>query len=77
MRTIRIIPSERFRGGWCCDEGDGVQPSFLTRADAIGYAKTRFGGFPEGEIQVYDDKGERVVQTIKMQGGQQFGQPPE
>ena len=68
MRILKIVPSKRFGGSWNADEGDGVCPAFKEKALAIDYAKTRFVGIPEGEIYVYDDNGERVVEVIKIEG---------
>lgn len=70
-RIIKIVPCKRFRGSWTADEGDGVVPAYKEKQQAIGYAKTRFGGFQEGEIHVY---GGEVVEVIKMKGGSQYGQ---
>jgi hypothetical protein len=46
-------------------EGDGVQPAFPTKQHAIDYASNRFGG-SRGEIHVYDDAGENMVEKIAI-----------
>ena len=45
-------------------------PAFKTgdpKADAIDYAKGRFGG-SAGEIHVYDDAGTAIVEKIQIDG---------
>ena len=39
--------------------------TFAGKQDAPDYAKTRFGG-SAGEIHVYDDAGENIVEKIPM-----------
>ena len=65
MRIIEIRPSKRFRYHWETYEGDGVHPTFAGRQDALDYAKGRFGG-GNGEIHVYDDAGENVIEKIPI-----------
>ena len=68
MRIIEIRPSRKFIGAWAAVEGSGVEPAFATgtpKADAISYALSRFGG-STGAIQVYDETGEKVVESITM-----------
>jgi hypothetical protein len=59
MRVIEIRP---FRNGWQAFEAPGVQPVFLTKEDAIYYAKNRVC-FRFGEIWMPDPNGatERVI----------------
>ena len=68
MRIIDIRPSKKFRCAWAAIEATGVEPAFATstpKADAISYARGRFGG-SRGEIHVYDDVGEKIVEKIAM-----------
>ena len=59
MTVIEIKPH---RWGWKCFEAPGVEPVFLTKNDAVGYAQTR-ARFRTGEIRVLDSTGnvERVI----------------
>jgi hypothetical protein len=69
MRPVEIRPTKKFGGGWVAYEGPGVEPVFPGpngRRDAINYAKGRFGG-GSGEIRVYDEGGETVVETIQIE----------
>lgn len=68
MRTIEIRPTRKHGGGWVAYEAVGIQPVFPGQSgkhDAISYAKGRFGG-GRGEIHVYDDSGEAVIETIPV-----------
>jgi hypothetical protein len=68
MRVINIRPSKKFKNAWEAFEAPGVEPAFATstpKADAIGYARGRFGG-ASGEIHVYDEHGETIVEKIPM-----------
>ena len=62
---------------WLMDgcEAPGVEPSFpgLTKEQAISYARGRFGGSPNGEIHVYKENGDTLVEVIKPKGGITFG----
>jgi hypothetical protein len=65
MRIIEIRPSKKFRNHWEAFESEGVQPAFPTKQHAIDYASNRFGG-SRGEIHVYDDAGENMVEKIAI-----------
>jgi hypothetical protein len=70
MKIIKIIPSKRFRGYWAAWECDGVEPVYEKQQQAIDYAvDCRFGGFPEGEVHVYDDAGKNILRVLKIKGG--------
>jgi hypothetical protein len=76
MKTIKIRPSKRF-AGWTAFKAPGVAPTFPGpngKHNAIDYARGRFGG-SSGEIGIYDDAGETVIETIKVDGGPGYGQP--
>jgi hypothetical protein len=57
-----IIEIRPFRNAWQVYEGPGVQPVFLTKAQAVDYAQSR-PCFRSGEIRVLDSKG-TVERTI-------------
>ena len=59
MTVIEIKPH---RWGWKCFESPGVEPVFLTKDHALGYAQTR-ARFRTGEIRVLDSTG-NVERTI-------------
>ena len=40
---------------------------------ALSYAKGKMAGCPEGEIHVYDDAREKIVETIQIDGGAKYG----
>ena len=65
VKIIQIKPSKRFRYHWESFESEGVQPTFASRDNALDYAKTRFGG-AAGEIHVYDETGETVIEKLIM-----------
>jgi len=65
MRIIKIIPNDRRKGSWRAFEAKGVEPSFRSQAHAIDYARGRFGG-TKGEIHVYDDADERVLERSRL-----------
>ncbi|MGH8092684.1 MAG: hypothetical protein ACREIF_04350 [Chthoniobacterales bacterium] len=68
MRIIEVRPSKKFKGAWVAFESPGVEPAFAQpngREKAIAYARGRFGG-SEGEIHVYDEAGQEVVETITI-----------
>ena len=74
MTIIEVKPSKKFKGAWVAFEALGVEPSFQTadpRAAAIEYAKGRFGG-SAGEIRVYDEAGEKITETIAIDGRGQY-----
>jgi len=76
MKIIEVRPSRKFKDAWVAFEAPGVEPAFATgtpKSDAIDYAKGRFGG-AAGEIHVYDDAGENIVEKIPIDGGTQYGQ---
>ena len=75
MRIIRVQPSQRFPRYWEAAEGDGPQPAFRDRNDAITYAKGRFGQSCT-EIHVYDYGGNEVVEKITVNGRSRYGQSP-
>jgi hypothetical protein len=79
MRIINIRPSKKFRGAWAAVEATGVEPAFATstpKADAISYACGRFGGSC-GEIHVYDDVRENIVEKIAMETGSSIRTPDD
>ena len=63
VRIVRVRPSQRFPTYWEACEGKDVQPAFHARSDAITYAKGQFAG-QGGEIHVYDDNGEDILDKI-------------
>jgi hypothetical protein len=63
MKVIEIRPSKRFRYHWEAYEGDGVQPTFAGKRDAVDYATARLGG-GGGEIHVYSEDGSAVEDKI-------------
>jgi len=75
-RMIEIRFSRKFGGSWTASEGPGVEPAFPGpngKQKAIDYARnSRFGGC-RGEIHVYDESGENVVETIAVDGGTTYG----
>jgi hypothetical protein len=73
MRIIHIRPSQRFPRYWEAAEGQGVQPAYRDRNDAISYAKGRFDG-SGGEIHVYDYVGKEIIEKIAVDGGSGYGQ---
>jgi hypothetical protein len=79
MRLSEIRFSKKFGGSWTAYEASGVEPSFPGpngKQNAIDYARnSRFGG-TRGEIHVYDDAGQTVVQKIAVDGGSGYGQRP-
>ena len=77
MKIIKIIPSKKFGGCWTAFESPGVEPCYPKphgKERAIGYTKQRFGG-TSGEVHVYDETGETVIDKIPIDGGEQYGQP--
>ncbi len=76
MKIIEIRPTKKFGGAWCAVEAPGVSPCYpgLTgKQFAIDYARDcRFGG-TSGEIRVYDETGEIIVEVIKIEGHRSFG----
>jgi hypothetical protein len=75
-KIIEIKPTKKFGGAWCAYEAPGVSPCYpgpTGKQQAIDYARScRFGG-SSGEIRVYDDTGEKVVEVIPVQGHRAFG----
>ncbi len=63
MKIIEIRPSKRFRYHWEACEGEGVQPTFAGKQDALDYAMGRFDG-GAGEVHVYSEGGSTVEETI-------------
>jgi hypothetical protein len=59
MTVIEVKPH---RNGWKVFEAQGVEPVFLTKDQAIGYAKTRARS-RSGEIRILDSAG-AVERTI-------------
>ena len=77
MKIIEVRPSKKFKGAWEASECSGVQPPFAqpdAKAKALSYTRQRFGG-SAGEIHVYDETGENIVEKISIDGGIQYGQP--
>ena len=76
MKVVEVRPSKKFKDAWVAFEAPGVVPTFKTgdpKADAIDYAKGRFGG-SAGEIHVYDDAGTAIVEKIPIDGRGQYVQ---
>ena len=59
MTVIEVKPR---KWGWCVFESPGVEPVFLDKDQAIGYAETRVC-FRVGEIRILDSAG-KVERTI-------------
>ena len=59
MTVIEVKPR---KWGWCVFESRGVEPVFLQKDQAIGYAETRVR-LRTGEIRIFDSTGnvERVI----------------
>ena len=59
MTVIEVKPR---KWGWCVFESPGVEPVFLQKDQAIGYAETR-ARLRTGEIRMFDSTGrvERVI----------------
>jgi hypothetical protein len=59
MTVIEVKPR---KWGWCVFESPGVEPVFLEKDQAIGYAETR-ARLRTGEIRIFDSTGnvERVI----------------
>ena len=59
MTVIEVKPR---KWGWCVFESPGVEPVFLQKEQAIGYAETR-ARLRTGEIRIFDSTGkvERVI----------------
>lgn len=59
MTVIEVKPR---KWGWCVFESPGVEPVFLDKDQAIGYAETR-ARLRTGEIRIFDSTGkvERVM----------------
>jgi hypothetical protein len=76
MKIIEIKPTKKFGGAWRTSEAPGVSPCYPGRTgkhSAIDYARNcRFGG-TSGEIRVYDETGENVIEVIPVQGHRAFG----
>ena len=67
---IKVCPVVWFPGAWKTFQGSGIAPIFpwpKGREKAIDYARGRLGD-GSGEIQVYDDEGARVIETIQING---------
>ena len=76
MRTIEVRFSKPFNG-WTAFDAPGVEPTFPDpsgKQNAISYARGRFGG-SRGEIHVYDETGDAIVERIAVDGGSGYGQP--
>ena len=68
MRVIKVCPVGWFRGAWKTLQGTGMGPIFPWpngKQKAIDYARALFGD-ASGEIQVYDDDGARVIETLQI-----------
>jgi hypothetical protein len=59
MTVIEVKPR---KWGWCVFESSGVEPVFLQKDQAIGYAQTR-ACFRSGEIRILDSTG-KIERTI-------------
>jgi len=59
---VNIIEIRPYRNGWQVYEAPGVEPVFLQKDQAIGYAETR-ARLRTGEIRIFDSTGklERVI----------------
>jgi hypothetical protein len=79
VKIIEVRPSKKFKGAWEPVEAPGVEPAFAqpgAKENAVSYSRRRFGG-SAGEIHVYDETGENIVQKILIDGGNQYGQPQD
>ena len=76
MKIIEIKPTKKFGGSRSAEEAPGVSPCYpgpTGKQSAIDYARNcRFGG-SSGEIHVYNETGENVVEVIPVQGHRAFG----
>jgi len=68
MKIISVRPSKRFRYHWEADDGEGTQPTFAGKRDALDYARSRFGGIT-GEIHIYSQDGSSVEEKIIVETG--------
>jgi hypothetical protein len=59
---MTVIEVKLRKWGWCVFESPGVEPVFLEKDQAIGYAETR-ARLRTGEIRIFDltDNVERVI----------------
>jgi hypothetical protein len=73
MKIIEIRPSKRFRYHWEAYEGEGVQPTFAGKQDALDYAAGRFGG-GAGEVHVFSDDTLTIERSIAIDGRGQYPQ---
>jgi hypothetical protein len=60
--AMTVIEVKHRKWGWCVFESPCVEPVFLQREQAIGYAQER-GRFRTGEIRILDASGnvERII----------------
>jgi hypothetical protein len=68
--VVTVIEVKPRKWGWCVFESPGVEPVFLQKDQAIGYAETR-ARLRTGEIRILDSTGkvERVImfnRTVKV-----------
>jgi hypothetical protein len=76
MKIIEVRPSKKFKGAWEASECPGVSPAFAppdAKESALSYTRQRFGG-SAGEIHVYGETGENIVEKIAIDGRIQYGQ---
>jgi hypothetical protein len=76
MKIIEIKPTKKFGDAWCAYEAPGVSPCFpgpTGNQYALDYARNCGFGGTSGEIHVYDETGENVVEIIPVQGARAFG----
>jgi hypothetical protein len=59
MTVIEVKPR---KWGWCVFEAPGVEPVFMEKDQAIGYAEAR-AAFRKGEIRILDSNG-NIERTI-------------
>ena len=62
LNVMTLIEVRSHRWGWQVFESPGVEPVFLQKDQAIGYAETR-ARLRTGEIRIFDSTGkvERVI----------------
>jgi len=68
MHVIKVCPVVWFRGAWKTSQGTWIGPIFPWpngKQKAIDYARGLFGD-TKGEIQVYDEDGATVIETIQI-----------
>lgn len=65
MPTECIIEVRPYRNGWQAFEGEGVQPYFARKRQAIDYATERMN-FRTGKVLIFSIDGKTIEQTITI-----------